>query len=83
VVAGAVEARRPCGRPVLQERAEAEDLGQQQPRQRQAGKRLRAEVADDRGVAQDVERLCHERAQGGEREGQHLAVGGHPRIHGA
>ena len=38
--------------------------------------RAGAEVADDRGVGEDVERLGHQRAERREREAQDLAVVG-------
>ena len=52
---------------------------EEQPGERQAGQRHRAEVADDGGVAEHVERLGDERAEGGDREREDLAVGRHPR----
>ena len=43
---------------------------------REAGELRGAEVADDRGVDQQVERLGRQRAEGREREVQDLAVAG-------
>ena len=73
---GAVQTGGAGGGAVLQERAEPEDLGQQQATQRKARQRQRAQVADDGGVAQHVQRLGDQRPQGGHRKPQDLAVAG-------
>ena len=74
---GAVQARRLGGRAVLEERAQADDLGEQRAGDGEAGQRHAPQVPDDRRVAQHVERLGGERAQGGQRERDHLARAGH------
>ena len=50
-------------RPVGQEVAEPGDVRQQRPADRDAGELLRAEVADDRGVDEHVQRLRGQRAE--------------------
>ena len=62
------------GGAVGQEVEEREAAGEQRGGQRQRGQLRGAEVADDRGVGQDVERLGGKCAERGERERQDLAV---------
>ena len=64
-------------RPVLEERAEAEDLGEQRAGDCEAGQRHAAEVPDDRRVAQHVERLGGQCAQRRQREPDDLAGARH------
>ena len=64
------------GRAVGEEVEDAERRGQHRPGDRQPGERPRAEVADDRGVGEDVERLRDERAEGREREPPDLTIVG-------
>ena len=59
---------------VGEEVAAGGDEQQHRRRQRQPGQRRRAEVADDGGVGQDVERLGGQRAEGREDEGEDAAV---------
>ncbi len=77
--AGTVQPRGPRRGAVLEEGAEPEDLREQQPRERQARERHGAEMADDGRVAQNVERLGDQRAEGRDGERKHLAIGRHPR----
>ena len=70
---GAVEARRLGRRAVLEERAQADDLGEQRAGDREARQRRAPEVPDDRRVAEHVERLGRERAERRQRERDHLA----------
>ena len=74
VLAGPVQPRHPGGRPVGQEDAEPDDGAQRRRGERERGELRRAQVADDRGVDQEVERLGRERAQRGHGQGQDLAV---------
>ena len=80
VVPGAVQPRRPGGGAVLEEGAEPEHLREEQPRQREPGQRDGAQVADDRRVAQDVQRLGDQGTEGGDGERQDLAIGRHPGL---
>ena len=77
LAAGAVPARRPRGRAVLDERP---DDGQQRHQRRahaEPGERPRPEVPDDRGVDEQVQRLGreHDEGRGGQRQ-QPAGVGG-------
>ena len=68
--ARAEQPRRARRRPVGQEVAEPGDVREQRAADRDAGELLRAEVADDRGVDQHVQRLRGERAQRRQRPGR-------------
>ena len=75
-LARAVQPRHARGRPVGQEDAQRDEVRQHRRGQRQRRELRRAEVADDRGVDQQVQRLGRERPEGGQREAQDLAVVG-------
>ena len=72
----AVQPRHARRRPVGQEDAQRDDVRQHRRRERERRELRRAEVADDRGVDQQVQRLGGERAEGGQRQPQDLAVVG-------
>ena len=74
--ARAVQARHARGRPVGQEDAERDERREHGRGERQRRELRRAEVADDRGVDQQVQRLGGQRAERGQREAQDLAVVG-------
>ena len=74
LLSGAARPRDDCRRPVRQEvedreRAREDRAGEPQRRDLRA-----AEVTDDRGVDQDVQRLRRERAERGQRQPEDLAV---------
>ena len=73
--AGAVQPGRHRGRAVDQEVAEPGGVGEQQRADRQPAQLGRAEVADDRRVDEDVQRLGRQRRQRGQREREDLPVG--------
>ena len=62
------------GRPVGQEDAEADDGVQRRRGERERGELRRPQVADDRGVDEQVERLGRQRPERGDGQGQDLAV---------
>ena len=62
------------GRPVLQEVEDREDAAEDGERDAERRELRPAEVADDRGVDEEVERLRRERAQRRKREAEDLAV---------
>ena len=64
------------GRAVGEEDAQRDEVRQHRRGERQRRELRRAEMADDRGVDQQVQRLGGQRAQGGQREAQDLAVVG-------
>ena len=76
VAARAVQPRHARGRPVGQEDAQRDEVRQHRRGQRQRRELRRAEMADDRGVDQQVQRLGGQRPEGGQREAQDLAVVG-------
>ena len=61
-------------RPVLKEVEEPEDRAQHRRGNRERGELPLAEVSDDRGVDEEIERLGRERAQRRNRESEDLAV---------
>ena len=80
-VAGA-EVARDAGRGAVgEEDAEADDGLQDHRGDAEAGELGRAEVADDRGVREQEERLGHEGQESGHGEAQDLAVDGFHEIH--
>ena len=73
----AASARRPRdngGRPVREEVEDRERSREHRPRKAERRDLRPAEMADDRGVGKDVERLGRERAEGRQREPNNLAV---------
>ena len=72
--AGSRRARDDGGRAVREEVEDRERAGEHRPREPQCGDLRPAEVADDGGVGEDVERLRGERAEGGQSEPEDLAV---------
>ena len=73
-VAGAEAAGDRAGRAVGQEDAEVDDGGEHRGADAERGERRGAEPADDDGVAEQEQRLGHEREERGDREAQDLAV---------
>jgi hypothetical protein len=76
-----VQSRDLRGRPVGEEVAQRDDRAEDAPGQGERRELRRAEVADDRRVGQEVERLGGQRAQRGDREPQDLAVDGGAALH--
>ena len=73
----AAGARRACndgGRPVREEVEDRERAREHCARKTERGDLRSAEVADDRGVGEEVKRLGRERAERGQREPNDLAV---------
>ena len=68
-------------RPVLEEVEDGKKPAEQRERDAECGELRSSEVADDRGVDEEVERLGRERAQRGKREPQDLAVVPRPEPH--
>jgi hypothetical protein len=84
VATGPVQARDLRGRAVGEEVEDRERRRHHRRGDRQRRELGRAEVADDRGVDEHVERLGRERAQRGQGEREDLAVVGRAaRLHGA
>ena len=77
-VAGADPARDAAGGAVGQEDAQADHRLEDGGRDAEAGERRGAEVADDRGVGEQEERLGDQREQRREREPEDLPVAGVP-----
>ncbi len=75
-VARAVQPRDLRGGAVGQEVAERDGRAEHRAGERQRGELGRSEMADDRGVDEQVERLGGQRAEGGDREPEDLAVVG-------
>ena len=73
VLAGPCRPRDLGGRPVLEE-VERREHGERRRRGAERGELRAAEVPDDRGVDEDVERLGGERAERRKREPEDLAV---------
>ena len=74
LLAGSARARDLRGRPVLEEVEDRERAAEDRERDAERGELRPAEVPDDRGVDEEVERLRRERAQRREREPEDLAV---------
>jgi hypothetical protein len=72
--AGAVQPRDVGGRGVGEEVAQCDDGRQQRSGERERRELRRAEMADDRRVGEQVQRLGGERAEGGKGQAQDLAV---------
>jgi hypothetical protein len=70
----AVQSRDMRGRRVGEEVAQRDDGRQQRRGERERGELRRAEMADDRRVGEQVQRLGGERAERRQREAQDLAV---------
>jgi hypothetical protein len=83
LAAGAVKPRDMRGRRVGEEVAQCDDRRQQRRGQRERRQLLGSEVADDRGVDEQVQRLGRERAERREGETQDLAVVGRAARQGA
>ena len=73
-VAGAEVAGDAAGGAVGQEHAEPDDGLEHDGGDAEAGQLRRTEVADDRGVGEQEQRLGDQRQEGGERQAQDLAV---------
>jgi hypothetical protein len=71
---GAVQPRHLRGRAVDEEVAQADDGAEHRRRECQRGQLARPEMADDRRVGEQVQRLGSERAEGRQRQPYDLAV---------
>ena len=71
---GAVQPRDLCRRPVGEEDAQPGERREHRRGERQRGELRRAEVSDDGGVDEEIQRLGRQRPEGGGREAQDLPV---------
>ena len=74
LLAGAVQPRDLRGRPVGQEDAQPGERREHRRGERERGELRRAEVPDDGGVDEEIQRLGRERPEGGGRKAQDLPV---------
>ena len=81
LLARAAGARDLGGRPVLEEVEDREEPAEDRERDAERGELRAAEVADDRGVDEQVERLRRERAERRERQPEDLPVVPRPEPH--